>query len=119
MSLAITGWWETRCPESVKARSEKTALTRQSYTDVQREQEFTNRSLAQKEAKSKRTPEKIQLAAKKRLETLAKMSLEEQQDIQSRRLQKIKGRKWYNNGKISKMFFEYDAPPEFSLGRLK
>lgn len=119
MVLVTTEQWKERDPESIKARSKKAALTRQSHTPEQQEQEFTNRSRSQKEAKNKRTPEAIQIAASKRLETIAKLSPEDQQEIQNKRLQKIKGRKWYNNGKISKMFFEIDAPDGFLLGRLK
>lgn len=119
MVLVSTEQWKGRSPEDIKERSQKAALTRQNHTVEQREQEFVTRSRAQKEAKSKRTPESIEIAVRKRLNTISNLPLEVQQEIQNKRLQKIKGRKWYNNGKISKMFFEGEAPPEFSLGRLK
>jgi hypothetical protein len=119
ISEIVKSQWDSISPEKRKERSEKTLETKANRSEEEKKKEFERRSISQKRSKNRRTPEEIKNTSNKRKETYQKMSEERKKLISDRQSKSMKGRKWFNNGKISKMFFTDDVPDGFVQGRLK
>ena len=117
MSKVSKESWKNIPEEERKKRAEKILKTKSSWSKDKKEIVFQNRSLAQQKSKNNRTQEEISKTVEKRKKTYENMTDERKKEISNKRNKKIIGRKWYNNGKVSKMFFENSVPPGFELGR--
>lgn len=110
-------YWQTVSGDKIQNRVNKIAQARANRSEQQKKEEFENRSKAQKIAKNNRSYEEIQSFVERRKNTYNNMSQERLDEISEKQSNQMKGRKWYNNGTISKMFFENDVPYGFTPGR--
>jgi isopentenyl diphosphate isomerase/L-lactate dehydrogenase-like FMN-dependent dehydrogenase len=117
MSNIVKEYWQSLPEEEKNDRARKALETKSKWNKEQKERDFKNRSDAQKKAKNNRSPEEIQRFVKRRKNTYRDMPEEKLKEISNKMSKKMKGRKWYNNGHISKMFFENDVPEGFVQGR--
>jgi len=117
MSSIVSEYWKKAPQEEKIKRVKKTLATKSNWTKEQKEKDFKNRSVAQKKIKNNRTGKQIRNTVGKRRKTYENMSPERLNDISNKRSKQMKGRKWYNNGQVSKMFFEHEVPKGFYPGR--
>jgi hypothetical protein len=117
MSIVSKKVWQNIPEKERKQRAKKILQTKSHWSKEKKEKDFQKRSLSQKKSKNSRTQEEITNAVEKRKKTYENMSDETKREISNKRNKKIRGRKWYNNGKESKMFFEDSVPEGFKLGR--
>lgn len=117
MSQIVSDYWKTVSDADKQKRVKKILTTKANWSPEQKERDFLARSKAQKKAKNNRSQEQINLFVEKRKNTYKNMSEDRLNQISKKRSKKMKGRKWYNNGQISKMFFENEVPDGFKLGR--
>ncbi len=109
--------WQNISEEEVRHRVNKILQVKSNRSEKQKREEFKNRSVAQKISKNNRSTVEIRSFVDKRKQTYNNMSQDRRDEISKKQSTQMKGRKWYNNGIISKMFFDNDVPTEFTRGR--
>lgn len=118
MSFVSKKSWEMTHKDQRKERAKKILETKSKWSDEKKQEVFKNRSIAQKKSKNNRTQEEVKQTVEKRKKTYENMSENQKKEIRNKHRKKMCGRKWYNNGEISKMFFDHLVPEGFKLGRI-